>query len=60
MLVPYFDIDQDSPYQKYCDEMVKDKRAGICNVSKDVQIYIVPPSLKKNVTVLRYFYYVEY
>lgn len=37
--------------------MEKDKRAGICNVSKDLGkdvIYILPPSLKKSITALRY------
>ena len=33
--------------------MLKDRRAGICNINKDVQIYLVPPSLKNAVTVLR-------
>lgn len=36
--------------------MEKDKRAGICNVSKDLGkdvIYILPPSLKKTISALR-------
>jgi hypothetical protein len=37
--------------------MIKDRKVGICNVSKDVgkdvQIYLVPPALKNSVTVLR-------
>jgi hypothetical protein len=57
MLVPLGvgETDASNAYQKYCDEMVTDRRAGICNINKDVQIYIIPPALKDAITLLRSF-----
>lgn len=44
-----------SSYTRFCDEYVKAVRLGVCPVagsSKDVQVYIVPPGLKKTMSVL--------
>lgn len=48
---------QDSGYHKFCEEFVKDRRAGISNITKtaSVCVYTIPPLLKKNLTILSTF-----
>jgi hypothetical protein len=40
-------------YQKLCDELTKDNRAGISNVSDTVQVYIIPPTLVTSIQILQ-------
>ena len=46
-----------SGYQKFCDEFVKDRRAGISNITKtgSVNFYTIPPTLKKDISLLSSF-----
>lgn len=40
-------------YKKFCDEFVKDQRAGISNVTDTVQVYLIPPALKNAIHILQ-------
>ncbi len=42
-----------SGYQKFCEEFVRDGRAGVSNIADQVQVYILPPALKDSITVLQ-------
>ncbi len=44
----------DSPYRKLCDEFTRDKRAGVSNISDQIQVYVVPPELKNELSLLRH------
>jgi hypothetical protein len=42
----------DSPYHAFCREFTDNQRAGMCNISKEVQLYIIPPALKRSLSLL--------
>ena len=45
--------DASGSYRRFCDEFTKDERAGMCTVSENVQVYLVPPSFKKSISLLK-------
>jgi hypothetical protein len=42
-----------SGYRRFCDEFTKDQRAGMCTVSDIVQVYLVPPTFKSSISLLK-------
>lgn len=40
-------------YQKFVEEFTAAERAGLCNASPAVQVYLIPPALQAAVSVIR-------
>lgn len=46
-------IASSASYQKFVEEFASAERAGLCNASSIVQVYLVPPSLQSAISILR-------
>lgn len=46
-------ISSSASYQKFVEEFTSAERAGLCNASSTVQVYLVPPALQLSISVLR-------